>query len=626
MMKERTMKKSSGAVIVMLALVISAVPAQTYLLPWNSFNAGGRPGAGTNLGLNGSIAQPVLGSGVAATSYLGWWGYWFGELRRDVSVVQIVWPLGSVDTLPKTPRARVRNLGQMTETFQVGMRIVNLSGVTVYTGSAQASSLLPGAETVLDFPVWGGHHDQGDYTARCSTSLPGDADQSNDLAFGLFTVLPVGGSAGVWVQKTSLPDGSRQKNIKDGGALAYGKEGAGGFANDTGYVYAFKGNGTYEFYRYNTSSNAWVSRESIPAYNRLSKKKAVKKGSSLAVAANGRVYATKGNGTYDWWEYDPGRPATARWVQKDDVPIGAKACKEGVSSVAVRLHYTDASDTDFVYLLKGSGTVEFYRYNIQANTWDTSLPPAPPGVSDKPFKNGSSITGDGGDTIFALKGSYNEFFAYSIRGGSWQTRDSLPRKSPPGTRKTKVKDGSQLAGAAGLVYALKGGNTDEFWTYRCDSHKWFTGLPVPTGIMKVKGGGALVYSQGNKTCYAFRGNNTREFWAYVMLTDDGIPGFDAGAMSRAGARIADYALRIGPNPFTRATGISFTLPQAANVSLKLYDVTGALVTTLASGFRPAGKYNLQLAARGPELRLASGVYLLRFESSGFTTTSKLIIE
>ena len=84
-----------------------------------------------------------------------------------------------------------------------------------------------------------------------------------------------------------------------------------------------------------------------------SKKKAVKKGSSLAFGTDGRVYATKGNNTLDFWQYNP---TTQVWTQKADVPTGAKNCREGVSMASVTV-----SDTDYVYLLKGSGTFEFYR-------------------------------------------------------------------------------------------------------------------------------------------------------------------------------------------------------------------------------------------------------------------------
>ena len=44
-----------------------------------------------------------------------------------------------------------------------------------------------------------------------------------------------------------------------------------------------------------------------------------------------------------------------------------------------------------------------------------------------------------------------------------------------------------------------------------------------------------------------------------------------------------------PNPFNPATQISFVVPDGgANVSLRIYDVSGQLVRTLVDGFEPSG--------------------------------------
>jgi hypothetical protein len=86
----------------------------------------------------------------------------------------------------------------------------------------------------------------------------------------------------------------------------------------------------------------------------------------------------------------------------------------------------------------------------------------------------------------------------------------------------------------------------------------------------------------------------------------------------------DLLVVVAPNPVGGRALVRYSLSRAGLVSLKLYDVTGQLVSTLASGYHPAGSYSALLrAGRG---NLARGVYLLKCESGGYRTTEKLVIE
>ena len=90
------------------------------------------------------------------------------------------------------------------------------------------------------------------------------------------------------------------------------------------------------------------------------------------------------------------------------------------------------------------------------------------------------------------------------------------------------------------------------------------------------------------------------------------------------------ALSVFPNPCPGKARITYALPRSGNVSLKLYDVAGELVTTVVRGWHAAGRYNqlltptLSSERRGSSL--AEGVYLLRLETGSTTLIRKLIIE
>jgi Secretion system C-terminal sorting domain len=67
--------------------------------------------------------------------------------------------------------------------------------------------------------------------------------------------------------------------------------------------------------------------------------------------------------------------------------------------------------------------------------------------------------------------------------------------------------------------------------------------------------------------------------------------------------------------------ISYSIPSAAYVSLKVYDILGKEVATLFEGTRQPGSY----AARFDGTGFSSGIYLYRLQSGGLVQTRKLVI-
>jgi hypothetical protein len=71
-----------------------------------------------------------------------------------------------------------------------------------------------------------------------------------------------------------------------------------------------------------------------------------------------------------------------------------------------------------------------------------------------------------------------------------------------------------------------------------------------------------------------------------------------------------------PNPFRPETSIRFGLPDGSHVIVRVYDVYGREIATLADGLYPAGMHTVQFQANG----LPSGMYLCRLESAGVSLT------
>jgi hypothetical protein len=157
---------------------------------------------------------------------------------------------------------------------------------------------------------------------------------------------------------------------------------------------------------------------------------------------------------------------------------------------------------------------------------------------------------------------------------SWAELKTIPITAPGYLQKKKVKTGADIVAAGSVLYATKGNKTLELWRY---------GLPVAVGLQ---------------------------------------PADRNGVMSSTGQLPGRLSLDIAPNPATKRARIAYSVPLAGPVNLKLYDVSGSLVRTPASGYASAGSHTVQLDASG----LPRGVYLLKLESRASYVTRKLTLE
>jgi hypothetical protein len=83
--------------------------------------------------------------------------------------------------------------------------------------------------------------------------------------------------------------------------------------------------------------------------------------------------------------------------------------------------------------------------------------------------------------------------------------------------------------------------------------------------------------------------------------------------------------RVYPNPCVGQAVISYQVPAAGQVSLKVYNITGQLVATVADGEQSAGYYAARWDGRTAGRNYAaSGVYLVRLSYGGQTRTEKLV--
>ncbi|MFO7447385.1 MAG: T9SS type A sorting domain-containing protein [Ignavibacteriaceae bacterium] len=94
------------------------------------------------------------------------------------------------------------------------------------------------------------------------------------------------------------------------------------------------------------------------------------------------------------------------------------------------------------------------------------------------------------------------------------------------------------------------------------------------------------------------------------------------AVQELGGLVTDYKLSQNyPNPFNPTTTINFSIPEAGNVTLKVYDALGKEVITLVDGYKTAQSYQVDFDASS----LSSGVYFYTLKTGKFVQTNKMVL-
>lgn len=193
--------------------------------------------------------------------------------------------------------------------------------------------------------------------------------------------------------------------------------------------------------------------------------------------------------------------------------------------------------------------------------------------------------------------------------GGVPTQDAVFRSTDLGASWTQVRSGARMFGLSKIgtaVYAVgdslfRTTNDGASWT-SLDLNGW-PGTPV-WNALQIAGQYAFVN---------FFGIGVYRRPTSQILTVRESAGSDLPA---------GFALEQNfPNPFNPSTTIRFQIAKQSMVSLKLYDISGREVRTLASENLAAGVYEATFDATG----LASGVYMYRLEAGGFSQMRKLVL-
>jgi hypothetical protein len=525
---------------------------------------------------------------------------------KDIGIVSIASPSNYVLPETITPLVWIKNYG----TIESGLFDIRLDIEPSYSDTQSIANINPGDSLLVSFTPWGA--ELGEYMVRCTTMYDDDNDNNNDVVSNMVVVtydIPLPGS---WSELSQVIPG--QKPLKRGSCMEV--------IDDT-LLYVIKGYKTFDFYRFNTVNDSWHKMPDVPSG--LSYKQ-VKKGSEIVGDGQRYLYFVKGSNLLEFFRYDT---ETDTWKTLKDVPYGGgKKVKDGAA-----MAYVEKFGNPYIYFIKGSKTLEFYRYDITNDSWQR-MPDGPAGKVKPGFKKGTDLCYyPEYELIYCLKDKSNEMFVYDVMADSWLSKQqtSMPFIHPLYQKRKKVKNGGALCyWDSGKIFALKGGNTPEFWLFTPvsrDSGTWSPQTLIPmygtSGRKKrVKDGGALVKVSyhGYPALLATKGNKTERLWRYasdsaaIFIKNSPTPENNVCEVTRK--TIVNFT--VAPNPVRNLATVNYSLPNMNKATVRLYNVVGKIVNEFELT-KQKGKLIIETE------KLPAGVYLLNLESNKYNLTKKIIL-
>jgi N-acetylneuraminic acid mutarotase len=387
-------------------------------------------------------------------------------------------------------------------------------------------------------------------------------------------------STGVWFTRKPLPTARQEMPhaVLNGKIYVPGGFAGGGLA--TSIVEVF-----------DPAANAWSTIAPLP----------IRMHHLAFAAANNRLYVLGGYtgnsflATARVFEFDF---ASNNWMEKASMP--------GARGAAIA-----AAHDEKIYVIGGvnsSGVVVGTNqvYDPVANNWKDLAAMATPREHLAAAVIDSLIYVVGGRN-FSASGNTSRLEAYSPATNRWYTKEDMP--TPRG--------GLAAAALHGKLYVFGGeipGVFPQVEEYDPMKNSWRQMAPMP---LPRHGIGAATVAD---SIFIIGGGPVQGFG--VSNENSGFMVSSTTAVRGEPKAPRDFALYQNyPNPFNPSTMISFVVPTAGPVTLKIFNALGNEMATLVDGKIEAGTHAIPWQAD----RVPAGIYFYRLQTQNQALTRKLII-
>lgn len=209
-----------------------------------------------------------------------------------------------------------------------------------------------------------------------------------------------------------------------------------------GYIYVFRGNNSYEFWKYDTDLNSFVGPTDLPASN------ATPGTGSDLIYHNGYLYFSRGGNQVHYYRYEI---STGTWSALTSTTGAFNDDIKGVRA------------GNIIYYMRGGSTTTFYSYDTVGGSWSTLA------VAPATIGNGGTLAYPGtGDYIYATRGlTTRSFYRYQISTNTWSdvAVADLPDNAEAAYGSRLISDGTD-------IYAIPGNGMSKLMKYTIGTDTW----------------------------------------------------------------------------------------------------------------------------------------------------------
>ena len=238
------------------------------------------------------------------------------------------------------------------------------------------------------------------------------------------------------------------------------------------------------------------------------------------------------------------------------------------------------------------------------------------------------VTADGSGSIIVVgvlgesHNSYASVVKYSLEGDTIWIKKFTVEEITSFIDVATDADGNILL--AGWYYTFSDGKLQgDFYTAKCDSDCNLIWTDIYNGGVLDEISGIASDNRGNVVVTGSKGEGTPGYMTFDCVTIK----YSGTATSikdgsNPGGFPSGYILHQNyPNPFNGLTKIEYELPARGYVCLKVYDVLGREIVTLADGIEDAGLRSVEFDGTN----MPGGVYFYKLMTPAFTDIKKLLI-